>query len=170
MKRRVLRWVLVLAVGCGVALSASGCALWNRVQTTQISVQVAGDKLLHMAAVPRTLPDGGRPTEQLAALLKEMGEKAGGYTLIENVTGGWVPPGKTEIQVERNDLLLVAGPPSIALILRKVLRDDFKQEHPFVISVPLQSIVVIPQPTQPGEGAPAGETSAAAPVEAASAG
>lgn len=143
MQRLGLRWFLVLVLAGAAALSATGCGSWNRVQTTQVTVQVSGDRLLHIAAVPRLLPNGERPTEQLAALLKEMSERAGGYTLIENVMGGWVPPGKKEIVEERNDLLLVAGPPEVAYYLRERLHGNFKQEHPFVISVPLQSIAFV---------------------------
>jgi hypothetical protein len=153
----------MLVLAGGVALSATGCGSWNRIQTTQVTVQVSGDRLLHIAAVPRILPDGERPTEQLAALLQEMGQKAGGYTLIENVMGGWIPPGQKEVVQERNDLLLVAGPPAIAYYMRVRLHNDFKQEDPFVISVPLQSIAVVSS-LEPTEGSGAGE--AAVPAEA----
>jgi len=162
MKRFGLRALLVLVLAGVVTLSATGCAAWNRVQTTQVTVQVSGDRLLHIAAVPRVLPNGERPTEQLAALLKEMGQKAGGYTLIENVMGGWMPPGKREMVEERNDLLLVAGPPSVAYFLRLRLVKDFKQEEPFVVSVPLQSIAVVTS-AEPTEGA--GAKNVAPPAE-----
>jgi hypothetical protein len=127
-----------------VAVAATGgCGLFNEIHQTQITVEYSGDQLLHLATIPRQLPDGQRPTEQVEALLEEIAERAGGYTYIENVMGGWMPPEGEKVVEERNDLLLVKGPPEVKPYLQQRLREDFQQEMPFVISLPVQSVAVI---------------------------
>jgi hypothetical protein len=156
--QQMRRSAAVLALALALALSA-GCALGTKVHTTTITVQTSGEELLHLAIVPRFLPNGERPTQQMADLKAELAEKAGGYTLVEEVEGGWVPPGGGGVLKEMNDLLLVKGPPAVAHVLRVRLREDFEQEYPFVLSLPIQSVAVIrvgaPRPgaKQPGEAA-----------------
>ncbi|MHC4592504.1 MAG: hypothetical protein ACYS8L_07410 [Planctomycetota bacterium] len=153
--KRLVSWKLaVLVLAAASALGTTGCAWLNRFQTTQITVQFSGEELLHMAIVPRELPDGSRPEEQVAALLKEVAERAGGYTYIEQVAGGWVPPGEKQVIKELNDLLLVKGPPEVGPFLRVRLRKDFDQEYPFVVSLPTQSIAVV-RPVAAPQGEPA---------------
>lgn len=156
MKRRVWRPFLVLVLLTLLTAATSGCAWWNKIHTTQITVQVSGDRLLHLATVPRVLPDGKESSEQVAALLEEVAQRAGGYTYIEKVMGGWIPPGGDEVMEELNDLLLVQGPPEVAPFLRARLREDFQQQYPFVISLPIQSIAIVTLEPQPDLAAPEG--------------
>jgi hypothetical protein len=154
----------VLVIVTGMLPAAAGCAIGTKLQNTQIYVQVSPDEMLHMAAIPRLLPDGTRPTEQTAALLQEVAAMAGSYIYIEEVVGGWVPPGRRDVLQERNDLLLVKGPPELALFLRDRLRKDFKQELPFVVSMPILPVSArVTQAQQAGQasaeagpGSPAG--------------
>ncbi len=141
--RKHSRPTCVLLMLALVALAAPGCMLGTDMHTTQISVQVRGDELLHMAILPRYLPDGERSAQQTGELLAEVARLAGGYTLIEQVQGGWVPPGAREVVTEQNDLLLVRGRPELAELLKARLHEEFRQEYPFVISLPLQSIAVV---------------------------
>lgn len=156
MKRWVLRCALVLALFVSVGLGTTGCMLWSKVQPTQITVEVRANRFLHIAAVPRQLPNGERPTKQLEALLDDVSRRAGGYTLIESVAGGWLPPGQTEVVREENDLLLVEGPPEMSIVLKARIAKDFQQQYPFVISIPVEAITLIQQTSASG-AAPVGE-------------
>lgn len=131
-----------LACLAAVLVASGGCSGLTGAPRTQAAD--AGDRVLHLAIVPRQLPDGGDPAERVARLLKEVAERAGGYTYVEGVRGGWIPPGERQVVTESNDLLLVEGPPELARFLRKALRDDFAQECPFVVSLP-----VCPQSASP---------------------
>ncbi len=149
--RRILVCAVVLTAAGVLMLTGTGCTPIGRITTTQIQVQVSGERLLHLATVPRVLPDGGPVDELVAELLEAVAMRAGGYTYIEKVMGAWVPPGTKDIIKEENDLLLVAGPPEMGFWLRQRLHRDFDQEEPFVISLPIQSIAVVklsPPPAQ----------------------
>ena len=149
---------LVLLVGLlALAVAAPGCALFNSVNQPQITVQMGSGQMLHLAALPTVLPDGSPAKEQREKLLEEVGQLAGGYTLIDNVLGGWVPPGEDGVVQERNDLLLVKGPPEAAYLLRARLLEDFQQEEPFVESLPIQAIAIIYRTPEPMEGVPTEE-------------
>jgi hypothetical protein len=93
--------------------------------------------LLHLAVVPLAMPDGRPCADRIPGLLERVARLAGGYTLVEQVTGGWVPPGEDQVVQESNSLLLVVGPPRVASFLKASLRTDFQQTDPFVISVPV---------------------------------
>ncbi|MHC5034268.1 MAG: hypothetical protein ACYTFZ_04465 [Planctomycetota bacterium] len=150
--KRLVCWELAVLVLVAVsALGTTGCAWFNRMQGTQITVQFSGDDLLHLAIIPRELPDGSVPKEQVAALLLEVAARAGGYTYIEEVAGGWIPPGEEQVVKELGDLLLVQGPPEIAPFLKARLRKDFDQEYPFVLSLPTQSVAVLRPVAAPKE-------------------
>ena len=152
MKRRVMFWCLGL-LAAAIVMATTGCALGTKVNVAQIAVQVRSDRLLHIAAVPRVLPDGEPATEKRAELLRELAQRAGGYACIEKVLGGWVPPQKADVVEELNDLLLVDGPPEVARFLRERLHEDFGQEYPFVISLPIHAVEVISLPAPPGAAA-----------------
>lgn len=143
MKPNHSRRVLVALVLGAVLAAATGCLAFPKVHQTHITVQCGSDQVLHLAIVPRELPDGSQPTEQLAQLLEEVAERAGGYTYIEKVVGGWLPPGQKEVVQEINDLLLVQGPPGLAGFLKRKLHEDFGQQYPFVVSLPVQQIVTV---------------------------
>jgi len=151
MRRRNPTRLLVLLLAAMTA--CTGCAIGTKVSTTQVTVQVRSDRLLHIAAVPRELPDGQSASKQREALFEAVARKAGGYTCVEKALGGWLPPQKDEVMHEVNDLLLVEGPPEIAYFLRKKLHEDFRQEYPFVISLPVQSVAVISAPEPTGQEA-----------------
>ncbi len=127
-----------LACLTAVLMAAGGCAPSGEVRQTSVTAEAGGERLLHLAIVPRQLPDGGQPAQQVARLLKEVAERAGGYTYIEGVKGGWITLGEQQVVTECNDLLLVEGPPELADFLRQALRDDFAQQYPFVISLPVR--------------------------------
>ena len=156
-------FVLVVVLALVVA-GATGCGSFlNKAQNTYISVQTNGDRLLHIAVIPRTLPDGQPSDKQRDALLKDVIEVAGGYTYIERVMGAWKPDPKAETVNEMDDLLLVAGPPELGMLLRQRLAQDFKQRTPFVLSLPTQSPQLFRATPQPENGpggpkAPAGQT------------
>jgi hypothetical protein len=76
--------------------------------------------------------------------MDEMLEMAGNCYLLEQVTGIRMPPDSDTSVSELDDLLLVRGRPEVNYALRRRLATDFKQKAPFVISVPLQSIAIIP--------------------------
>ncbi|MHC4481507.1 MAG: hypothetical protein ACYS1C_11145 [Planctomycetota bacterium] len=143
MRRRRVVPVIVFCVLALLLVPLPGCASLNRISTTQIMVQVGGEELLHLAVVPRELPDGRRSSAQTTELLQAVAKRAGGYTYIENVKGGWLPPGKDEVVKEDNDLLLVKGAPQLADFLKDRLRDEFEQTHPFVVSLPIQSVKIL---------------------------
>ena len=156
--------VLVVAI----SLAAFGCMLGSRVNTTQISVQFSGERMLHIVGVPRTLPDGTPTTKQLTALLSELSKAPGGYTLIQGVANGFTPPGQQQSVQETTDLLFVMGSPQMKLYLERKLYEEFKQEYPLVISVPLQSVATVAIPQQPTEEAkPEAKPEAAPATEAA---
>jgi GAF domain-containing protein len=140
MQRSTVPAVMAMAM----VLGSTGCAWMNRVSETRIVVQFSGDQLLHVAILPRRLPDGSEPTKQLKALLDEMAERAGGYTYIPQVVGGWRPPGEKATVEQTCDLLLVKGPPEIAYVIDARLREDFGQKEPVVVSLPIQAIAVVP--------------------------
>ena len=125
-----------LACLAALLVSAGGCSALS--ETPRTEAADAGGRVLHLAIVPRQLPDGSDPAEQVARLLKEVAARAGGYTYIEGVKGGWIPPGEQQVVTESNDLLLVEGPPELARFLKEALRDDFAQEYPFVVSLPVR--------------------------------
>jgi len=133
------RWFL--ACLAALLVSAGGCSALS--ETPRTEAADAGGRVLHLAIVPRQLPDGGDPAEQVARLLKEVAARAGGYTYIEGVKGGWIPPGEQQVVTESNDLLLVEGPPELARFLRKALRDDFAQQYPFVVSLPVRAAPMV---------------------------
>jgi len=151
--------LLTLLVAAG--LGPGGCAWFNKMQGTQITVMVPGDQLLHIAVVPKVLPDGTSAAEKTAELLARVAKRAGGYTFVEDVAGAWVPPGQDLLVRERNGLLLVAGPPELAQFLADKLREDFRQKQPFVVSLPIQAPVAF-RPT----AAPPAEPALAAPATA----
>jgi hypothetical protein len=124
-------------VFAGLLLAVVGCAAGNKIHNTQVIVQFSTEEVLHVACVPTVLPDGTPALAQRSALLEEVAAGAGGYTLIEEVAGAWVPPGAKRVRREVNDLLLVKGPPEIALLLQERLATEFQQESPFVISLPI---------------------------------
>ena len=134
---RLLRVGLSRLVVAGLLLAVVGCAAGNRIHNTTVVVQFSTEEVLHVACVPTVLPDGTPAIGQRSALLEEIAAAEGGYTLIEKVAAAWVPPGTKRVRREVNDLLLVRGPPEIALILQERLATDFQQESPFVISLPV---------------------------------
>jgi hypothetical protein len=142
----VLALVVVGATGCGSFL--------NKAQNTYIQVQYSGDHLLYMVVIPRTLPDGQPSDKQRDALLKDVAEIAGGYTYIERVMGAWKPDPKAETVKEMDDLLLVAGPTELGMLLQQRLRDDFKQRVPFVVPLPIQAVQVVRATPAPEKGLP----------------
>jgi hypothetical protein len=152
MRRSYVNRLVVLVALAVLIAAAPGCALFNRVNQPQITVQFGSGQMLHIAVLPRALPDGTSAEAQRNKLLEEIAGLAGGYTLIDNVLGGWIPPGQKDVVQERNDLLLVKGPPQAAYLLRARLMQDFKQEVPFVESLPIQAIAVL----HPGMEEPAG--------------
>ncbi len=133
------RWRRLFIVFAAAALMAAtaGCHTCHKARWTHTTAH-SGDRVLHLIVVPRELPDGTAPTQQLADLLEEVARRAGGYTHIEKVTGGWLPPGEAEVVQERNGLLLVEGPPDLAAFFMQRLREDFQQRYPFVVSLPIQ--------------------------------
>lgn len=140
---------------CAAMLATAGCG-WNKIHNTTVAVQVSGEDLLFIAAIPRVLPDGTRPDAQRKVLLDEMLQIAGGYTYLEEVTGAWMPPDGSGPVSELNDLLLVRGRPEVGYAIARRLAKDFGQKAPFVITVPTQSIAMFrPRP------APWDETKAA---------
>jgi hypothetical protein len=167
MARLHLRGVLALLL-CVVALAGSnGCAWFNKSQGMQITIMVPGDQLLFMAVIPRLLPDGTTSTAKKAALLEDVAKRAGGYTLAEEQVGAWVPAAGKEAVKEVNDVLWVAGTPDVGVFLYEKLRDDFDQQQPFVLAIPLQAPMVLSPrqlagPTAGEMPAPAAEAPAAA--------
>ncbi|NLW51332.1 MAG: hypothetical protein GXY85_10920 [Candidatus Brocadiaceae bacterium] len=162
-RSRVHRIVLVVAVAA-LLVAAPGCLL-NSANQPQITVQFGSGRMLHIAALPQLLPDGTSSAPQRDALLAELAGLAGGYTLIPDVMGGWVPPGQTGVLQEVNDLLLLVGPPEAAYLLHTRLREDFQQEAPFVQSLPIQAIALVYPSRMPPTGP--GEAELPAPAEAA---
>jgi hypothetical protein len=154
MRRSFVSRIVLLVAVVVVVVAAPGCALFNSLNQPQIIVQMSSRKVLHVAALPRVLPDGRSADEAREKLLNEVAEQAGGYTLIDNVLGGWVPPGNETAVQERNDLLLVRGGPELAFLLRARLLEDFQQQVPFVESVPLQAIAVVYPDMPPLAGPP----------------
>jgi hypothetical protein len=141
-----------------VALT-SGCAALNSQKSTAIYVQFSGNDMLHVAIIPRVLPDGQPAAKQRDALLKDVADVAGGYTLIERVTSTWKSKGSSGAAMkEADDLLLVEGPAVLGAGLRQRLHDDFGQPSPYVLSLPIQDIHIVPQqplPLQKPGAAPA---------------
>jgi hypothetical protein len=167
MARLHLRSVLAVLV-CVIALAGSnGCAWFNKSQGMQITIMVPGDQLLFMAVIPRLLPDGTVSTEKKAAFLKKVAEKAGGYTLAEEQVGAWVPAVGKEAVKEVNDVLWVAGTPDLGQFLYESLKDDFDQQQPFVLAIPLQAPMVLSPRNLAGQPAPRPEKAAPAPAPAA---
>jgi len=161
MRRSFVNRLVLLVAVVALVVSAPGCAFFNRVNQPQITVQMGSGQLLHVAVLPRVLPDGTSAEEQRNKLLEEVAELAGGYTLIDNVLGGWVPPGQKAVMQERNDLLLVKGPFEAGYLLKARLLQDFQQEVPFVESIPVQAFAVV----YPGmQAPPAPEEEAALPA------
>jgi hypothetical protein len=155
MGRLSARAVLVVVLCLSVAAMA-GCGTLNTQKNTYISVQCSGDRMLHMAIIPRVLPDGQPAAKQRDALLKDLADAAGGYTLIERVMSAWKQDDSSEAAKQTaDDLLLVAGPPQLGPGLRQRLHDDFGQSSPFVLSLPIQSVQVVQaMPNAPGTGEP----------------
>ena len=142
MRRSFVNRLVLLAAVAVLIVAAPGCMLGG-VDQTQITVQFGSGQMLHIAALPRVLPDGTPAKAQREKLLGEVADLAGGYTLIDNVLGGWVPPGQEGVVQERNDLLLLEGPPEGAYLLRARLLEDFQQKEPFVVSLPIQAIALV---------------------------
>jgi len=141
-KNAARRCALGLALAAG-ALALVGCG-WNRINTTQITVQFSGERLLTLAFVPRVLPDGKPATQKINALKKDLAEVSQGYACIEQVASSWGPPGKgKDTEEEKVDLLFVLGRPELAYMLRARLREEFGLKQPFVITLPTQSIVTL---------------------------
>lgn len=150
--------VVVLALS---AAATAGCGTLNTQKNTTILVQFSGERMLHLAIIPRVLPDGQPAAKERDALLKDVADVAGGYTLIPRVMRAWKQPGSPEAaKEEADDLLLVAGVPELNMGLRQRLHDDFGQTTPFVLSLPVQSIRVAqptPMPLQKQETPPAAQ-------------
>jgi hypothetical protein len=143
MARLHLRGVIAVLVCVAALAGSSGCAWFNKSQGMQITIMVPGDQMLFMAVIPRLLPDGTVSTEKKAALLKDVAARAGRYTLAEEQVGAWVPAAGKEAVKEVNDVLWVAGTPALGLYLYEKLRDDFNQQEPFVIAIPLQAPIAL---------------------------
>jgi hypothetical protein len=161
---------LLVVLSLTVAVSA-GCGTLNTQKNTYISVQCSGDRMLHLAIIPRVLPDGQPAAKERDALLKDVADVAGGYTLVERVMSAWKQPDSPEAaKQEADDLLIVAGVPELGMGLRQRLHDDFGQTSPFVLSLPIQSIrvaQVTPIPLEKQKPAPAMQEAApAAPAPA----
>lgn len=146
--RRALALVLT-----GLLCGTAGCG-WNRYSQTRITVKFSGDDLLHLALIPRELPDGSPCDAQREKLMKEMGQAAEVWGIIEKVSAGQsTDEGETEVRPA--DLLMVAGPPELAYALRNRLRRDFKQKRPWVVSLPTQAIALVPVPEPDASAEPA---------------
>jgi len=146
--KSTVRVALCFVVMMGVLLASAGCAAGNKIHNTQVIVQFSTDEVLHIACVPTRLPDGEPATAQRTALLEAVTQAAGGYTLVEETMGGWMVPGTRRVQSEVNDLLLVKGPPDLAMLLEKMLHEDFQQDVPFVISLPVLPVQAQVPPMQ----------------------
>ncbi len=155
-------FLVVLAL---TVAAMAGCGTLNTQKNTYIQVQYSGQRMLHIAIIPRTLPDGQPAAKERDALLKDVADVAGGYTLIPSVMSSWKQEGGPDVaKEEADDLLMVAGVPELGMGLRQRLHDDFGQASPFVLSLPIQDVRVaqvtpIPlvngqPPTPQGPGAP----------------
>jgi len=132
--------VVVLAL---VLVGAAGCSTLNKQANTYIRVDYGGENMLHLAVIPRVLPQG-QPADQVRdALLEDVASAAGGYTYIERVIGAWKPKPTKATRKQVDDLLIVAGKPELALMLNRRLREDFKQSSPFVLSLPIQAVRLV---------------------------
>ena len=146
MKKPGVRWLLLSFVLVGMVSGVLGCAPYQAREAMPFRITVPRDALLHLAVVPLELPDGKSTDELMSALLEDVARLAGGYTSIEKVTGGWIPPGGEQVVRESNCLLLVVGPFEVAPFLKDRLRNDFQQTYPFVISLPYAEIERAPAP------------------------
>ncbi len=85
--------------------------------------------------VPDTLPDGTPATEARAALEVYLAETAGGYTRLDEVTGGWMSPAGVVV-TEPNDLYLVspggADPAELRAEIERRILEDFDQQAAYI--------------------------------------
>ncbi len=133
---------VVLVLALAVAAMA-GCGTLNTMKSTYITVQYSGTRMLHLAIIPRTLPDGTPSAKERDALLKDVADVAGGYTLVPRVMSSWKQEGTPDAaKEEADDLLIVAGVPELGMGLKQRLHDDFGQKMPFVLSLPIQDVRV----------------------------
>jgi len=145
-RRRCFRMIALCAL-----LAASGGCGWNRFNQTSIIVRFSSDKLLHVALLPRELPDGRPALALRAELLEELGENQP-WVLIERTTA--LLPGAP---ARPADLLLVEGPPQLGFRLREKLREDFQQKQPWVIGLPTQAVAFFATPESQEGGSASGD-------------
>ena len=133
--------------------AAQGCG-WNHTSQTIISVRFSGEDLLHVALVPRTLPDGTPATKQREALVAELTGLTGAVAFLSSVQAATVAAAGEEPVRSDADMLMVEGAPEVAFALRRRLREDFQQERPWVVSVPTQAVALVRIPEEETEPAP----------------
>ncbi len=90
---------MVVMLALTVAAMA-GCGTLNTMKNTYVTVQFSGQDMLHLAIIPRTLPDGTPAAKQRDALLKDVADVAGGYTLVPSVMSAWKPKGSAKAAVK----------------------------------------------------------------------
>lgn len=88
----------------------------------------------YLFVVPEQLPDGTDSTPQRTQLEGWLVQRAGGFTEIEGVRGGWLAPGG-ETVTESNRLYLVTVPSGKKRFreeLRQQIIGDLKQEEAWI--------------------------------------
>jgi hypothetical protein len=115
-------------------LIVSGCG-WNRANVTTIEVLYSGRNMLHVAVLPRVLPDGSSSREQSEQLLKELTDGRASYTFMEKAVGDWRRLEDDSLKDMPSDLLIVQGPPALNTFLTSRLATDFKVKEPMVVSI-----------------------------------
>ncbi len=89
-------------------------------------------KRCYFCVVPATLPDGRPSTEACGQMETWFCRQAGGFTCWPSLRGGWMD-GSQRVD-EENVGYLVVGPPGLADPLEALIRRQFQQSEPFVIS------------------------------------
>ena len=77
MRSKLARTALMAAVAV-LVLVGTACTPIGKIQTTTIKVEVSSERLLHLAIIPRVLPDGSPVDAVKADLLENVAARVGG--------------------------------------------------------------------------------------------
>lgn len=138
-----------LLTAVAATLLSAGCG-FNHFSSTAIVYEFGGDRMLHVAFVPRVLADGSDAAARRQALLNDVVRSVGGYAYVEKGSGDFRRLLDGHIVDEPADVLFVQGPPEMAGYLTWRLQEDFGQPAPVVVSIPAQAHRIIPVSARSG--------------------
>jgi hypothetical protein len=146
MRTRLTLTLCLAALAC----LASGCSFYPTGSTTNITVQYTSDSLLHMAHLPAELENGTPADELQQELMEQLAESAEVVTVMP-AEGSVLRDTEEPAETEPVHLLMAQGPPEIAMVIWRFLRQEYDIERPWVVSLPTQPVARVAVPQVPAD-------------------